>query len=221
MVRTENYNYNKDAKEYDKTGEWAIQGMDSYIASYFGIRYSDDNGMDAVQYITETYLECIESVSFKKWIHTGNEDGKVMILKENEFKYKYSEIFQISESLQDAIENIEMLYGCEWWMFANYEFETVYLATTYYKDTYNKLNITEVDKIMASFSTLLDLGAVTQERRDIFIEKINKATNNFFDNYRINVMSNDELFDEVDYRLGLGYLSGRYTKWSIIGGEKK
>ena len=94
-------NYNQLAKKYDKTGEWAIMGMDSFVARYFNIKpYScsgcEINSSQAIEYITETYLECIDSISFEDWITKGNEDGKVLIMSEWDFKEKYSEIFEIA-----------------------------------------------------------------------------------------------------------------------------
>jgi hypothetical protein len=138
-----------------------------------------------------------------------------MILSESDFKRKYSEIFDINYTLQGATDDIAILYGCEWWIFAKYEYETVYLATSYYKDDYSKLNINDVDKIASSFDTALTLNAVTEEIRQAFIQQINKVTNNFFDGYKVEEMSNEELFDELDYKLGLGYQSGMNEDWLL------
>lgn len=205
-------NYNKLAKEYDKNGEWAIRGMDSFIAQYFNIKpYScsgcEINSVQAIEYITETYLECIDSVSFEEWITKGNDDGQVLILDEYHFKEKYSEIFEINQSLQGAIDDIAILYDCEWWSFGMGEYEPTYLVTTTYKPNYNKLNIIEVHKAMSVFCTLFDnWDEVTTEERENFIRDINKATNNLFDNYKIKEMSNFELIETVSLKLGLGYI---------------
>lgn len=203
-------NYNKLAKKYDKIGKWAIRGMDSFVAQYFNIKPyscggSEINSVEAIEYITETYLECIDSVSFEDWITKGNDDGQVLILSEYDFKEKYSEIFEINQSLQGAIDDIAILYDCEWWIFAMSEYEPTYFVTTTYQSDYNKLNLTEVHKAMSYFSAFIDIDIVTNKVREDFVKRINKATNNFLNNYKINEMNDFELFELVDYKLGLGY----------------
>lgn len=207
-------NYNKIAKQKDKTGSWAIIGMDKYVSDYFTISSLNSNGNDAVAYITETYLECIDSVSFKEWIKNGNEDGKVMILDETDFKRMYSEINAINVTTQGMIDDIATYYDCEWWVFSLYEYETPFFATTYFKD-YNKIDMQEIERSMAVFDTLLSLKAVTEERRNMFIKRINQASNDLLNNYKIDEMTNEELFELIDEKFGIGYCNGLYEEWKI------
>lgn len=214
MVRNENLNYNKIAKEHDKTGSWAIQGMDAFVSDYFNISELAENGMDASEYITETYLECISSISFEEWLKNGNENGKVMILDESDFRRKYSEINKLNLSLNGMIEDITTFYDCEWYIFSKYEYERPFLLTTNYKE-YSKINIIEIERSMSAFNTLLTTETMSSKRRQILIDRINQASNNLLERYAIDKMSDEQLFDLIDSKFRLGYCDGKYSQWEL------
>lgn len=191
----------------------ALNGMELSIASANNLSDCCSFGVEqAIAYLRDTYLESIDSIGFFEWITKGNEDGKPMIVTKSHFKAMFKEISEINTTLRGMIDDIAILYGQEWWIFG-YEDYDIHLATTSYKDDYKKLDIAEVERAMASFSVLLDLNAVTEKRREQFIKRINNASNNLLND--TNDFSNEELFEEVDRLLGMGYYSGFYEEWEI------
>ena len=75
----------KMAKEKDIDGSLALKGMDLFVAKCNNCS-TDSVGCDeAISYITNTYLECIDSVDFFTWITQGNDDGMPIILSKYRF----------------------------------------------------------------------------------------------------------------------------------------
>lgn len=204
-----NENYYKLAKKEDKDGSWAYTGMVYNIASYFNLKpYTacgeDVNCLQAIEYILDTYLECIDSVNLEEWLDNGNEDGKVLILNEYEFQEKYSEIFKNNFSTQGAIDDIAIIYGCEWWTFSYTDSDLTYFATTTYKD-YKVIDNKRIGMAMERLLTLREKEIDADEDREEFICSINLAMNNFFDYPKAYEMDADELLDAVNRVTG-GYL---------------
>ena len=191
----------------EELGALALNGMELSLASVNNLPHCCSVGVDqAIAYLRDTYLECIESIGFFEWINKGNEDGKPMIVSKSHFKTMFKEISDMNMSLQGMIDDIAMLYNQEWWIFG-YESYDIYLATTTYREDYTKINLLEVHQTMSYFSALLDnfKGGIEDYHIKNFIELINKNTNYLLDNYKIEEMTPMELFELVDEKLGLGY----------------
>lgn len=190
----------------EEIGDLALNGMELSLASVNNLSNCCSVGIDqAIAYLRDTYLECIDSIGFFEWITKGNEDGKPMIVSKSHFKEMFKEISDMNQSLQGMIDDIAILYNQEWWIFG-YENYDIYLATTTYKEDYTKINLLEVNKAMSYLSALLD---TTKNIEDCYINKfiktINKNTNCLLKNYKIEQMTPMELFELVNEKLGLGY----------------
>lgn len=199
-----NKNYFNLAKKYDKNGKFAFWGMCDYLKECYDVNFLDDNENDAIEYIVETYLEYIDSVSFRDWIIKGNKNGRPLVLTEYKFKKMYSEIFQNNSTLESAIDDIASIYDCEWWIFNRYEESSPCLATTYFKD-YKPIDNKAIMYTMIEYGILVEKDIATKEDKEKFIQKINKAMNNYFNNFKTNKMSNHELLYEINRVTG-GYL---------------
>lgn len=195
-------------------GLMTLVGMDLFIANYNGFKLdccSNDGLVDAVQYLTNTFLECIDSMDFQEWVEKGNDDGRPVIMSDWKFKSFFKEISDINASINGMCDDIAIIYEQDWWIFGDY------VATTFYKDDFKRLDMNEIERAMASFNVLLDLNAVTQERKEKFIKRINQASNNLIDNALGDTsnISSEEIFKEVDRLLGMGYQSGLHEEWDI------
>lgn len=190
----------------EEIGDLALNGMELSLASVNNLSNCCSVGIDqAIAYLRDTYLECIDSIGFFEWITKGNEDGKPMIVSKSHFKEMFKEISDMNQSLQGMIDDIAILYNQEWWIFG-YENYDIYLATTTYKEDYTKINLLEVNKAMSYFSALLDTKKNIEDCYiNKFIKIINKNTNCLLKNYKIEKMTPMELFELVNEKLGLGY----------------
>lgn len=194
------------AKAKDVDGSLALKGMDLFIAEYNHCMTESVGCNEAISYLTNTYLECIDSTNFFTWVTQGNEDGKPMIISKEHFKEMFSEISEMNQSLQGMVDDIAILYNQEWWIFG-YESYDIYLATTTYREDYTKINLLEVHQAMSYFSALIDIfkDDIKDNYMKKFIKIINKNTNCLLKNYKIEEMTPIELFDLVNEKLGLGY----------------
>ena len=99
----------------EELGALALNGMELSLASVNNLPHCCSVGVDqAIAYLRDTYLECIESIGFFEWINKGNEDGKPMIVSKSHFKTMFKEISDMNMSLQGMIDDIAMLYNQEW-----------------------------------------------------------------------------------------------------------
>ena len=195
----------KIAKAKDIDGSLALKGMDLFIGNFNNCPNDSVGCNEAIAYLTNTYLECIDGQDFFEWVTQGNENGQPLILSEWRFKEVFQEISDLNFTLKGITETIAVLYGQEWWIFG-YEDYDIFLATTTWKDNYNKLDIIGVHKAMSTFCTLFDVNKITPKAREEFIKNINESANNFFDGYKIDKMSNSELIEEISLKLGLSYI---------------
>lgn len=212
------------AKEKDTNGDLALKGMDLFVAQYFNLNYTESAGCEeSITYIVDTFLECIDSVDFFTWITQGNSDGKPMVMSSSDFKTMFQEIADMNFTLQGIVDDVSVMYNQEWYVFG-YESYDLFVATTTYQDDYQKINLMEIERAMAVFDTLMSTKAINGERRDIIIKRINEASNNLLKKYDgIDLASNQELFDFIDSKFGLGYCSGAYEEWDLsemINNEK-
>lgn len=206
----------KLAKEKDTNGDLALKGMDLFVAQYFNLGGIESAGCEeSITYIVNTFLECIDSVDFFTWITKGNDDGKPMIMSSRDFEAMFQEIANMNFTLQGMVDDVSVMYNQEWWIFG-YESYDLFVATTTYQDDYQKIDLMEVERAMAIFDTLISTKSINGEIRDIIIKRINKASNNLLKEYNdIDLASNEELFEFIDSKFGLGYCSGSYEKWDL------
>lgn len=204
----------------DKTelGALALNGMEFSIANVNNVRIGCEFGVEeAVRYIRDVYLEDIKK-DFFKWICDGNENGRPMILEKWRFKQYFSEIDEMNSDLKGMIDDIAILYQQEWHIFGHSD-SGIYLATTEYKNDYNKIDLIGIHKAMSKFTAITDIfnketvredvdvdnqwGDVLEEAKEEFIEEINQASNNLFDKYDIYDMDDFELRELVCAKIGL------------------
>ena len=206
----------KLAKEKDTNGDLALKGMDLFVAQYFNLGGIESAGCEeSITYIVNTFLECIDSVDFFTWITKGNDDGKPIIMSSRDFEAMFQEIADMNFTLQGMVDDVSVMYNQEWWIFG-YESYDLFVATTTYQDDYQKIDLMEVERAMAIFDTLISTKSINGEIRDVIIERINKASNNLLKEYNdIDLASNEELFEFIDSKFGLGYCSGSYEKWDL------
>ena len=139
----------------EELGILALNGMGLGLAHIHNIPECSVGGEQAIQYLIDTYLQDINSTNFLGWIQRGENDGVPLILEQHDFKQYFKEINDFTDSLQDMVNSIEILYGQKWEIFG-YEDYDIFLATPSYNKNYNKVDIIEIHKAMSVFCTLFN-----------------------------------------------------------------
>lgn len=155
----------KIAKEKDD-GRFAKLGMKEYCASFFDV----DVTSEAVLYIVDTYLECINDIDFDEWI-AGNYTSRPMIYTKNDLKNLYSDLTYISKDLKE-ITNLFMY-------FYNQDFYVDELNDYIYTTTFNLKNRQRIDSLgirleIERLITLHEKEILTEKDVESCIEVLNQ-----------------------------------------------
>ena len=103
---------NQLAKEKDN-GFFAQFGMRSWCARWFGI---EDTNSDCIRYIVDTYLECIDDISFYEWINGSRKNTKPQILRRIDLENNFSDLLVYSNDLEEIANLFMYLYNQEFWV---------------------------------------------------------------------------------------------------------
>lgn len=92
-------------------GKFAKLGMKEYCATLFDV----DSNSEAVLYIVDTYLECIDSIDFNEWL-AGNYPSRPMIYKRSDLETHYSDLIYISDDLRTITDLFMYFYNLEFYV---------------------------------------------------------------------------------------------------------
>ena len=99
------------AKRKDN-GTLAKYGMMSYLANWFNM----DINAECINYIVETYLECIDNIEFQSWVSGGYNNGQPMIFSRNYLKSHYSDLMNYTNDLNIISDWFMCLSGQEFFV---------------------------------------------------------------------------------------------------------
>ena len=119
-------------------GTMAKIGMKFYCSKFFGI---NNIYAESVNYIVDTYLECIDNISFIDWIN-GRYERRPVILKEKDLKFLFKDLMDCSQNLEMITDLFMYLYNQEFWV--DYNNECIYCTEYTLKDNRTKLNFTGI-----------------------------------------------------------------------------
>ena len=100
------------AKKKDD-GRFAKLGMREYCSSYFGVK---NPNAECVNYIVDTYLECIDNIEFDTWLDGTNYPTRPIIFTRVDLECFFSDLLVVSKDLEIIIDLLMYLYDQEFWI---------------------------------------------------------------------------------------------------------
>ena len=148
-------------------GTFAIYGMKNYLSQCASI-YPYTNS-ECINYIVETFLECIDSVDFHTWLKNGNGDGRPIIITQEMLQKDFKDLLMVSEDL-DIIRDLFMyLYDVEMWI----DRDVNCLYTTMFHIPYTnrkKLNFIDIVAEFERLNIYNEQGIINWKDIDNFVE---------------------------------------------------
>ena len=149
-------NYKELANQKDD-GSFAMYGMKHYLSKCSNI-YPFLNA-ECINYIVETFLECIDSVDFHTWLKKGNDDGRPIIITREMLQKDFKDLLMVSEDLEVISDLFMYLYNVDMWV----DKETDCLYTTMFSINYHnrkKLDFINIIKEYERLSTLQECNVL-------------------------------------------------------------
>lgn len=186
-------NWKEVANEKDD-GIFAMYGMKKYLSECSNIYpYMD---VECINYIVETFLECIDSVDFLTWLKQGNDDGKPMIITREMLQKDFKDLLVVSEDLEIISDLFMYLYDTEIWI----DKETDCLYTTMWNIAYHnrkKLNFVGIAMETERLATLREYEIVKWSDIDSYVECITQYGYDIDNDYRYKTDNVDETADII------------------------
>lgn len=95
-------------------GNLAIYGMKRYLSECSNI-YPFMN-TQSINYIVETFLECIDNVDFHTWLKQGNDNGRPIIITREMLQKDFKDLLMVSEDLEVISDLFMYLYNVDMWV---------------------------------------------------------------------------------------------------------
>lgn len=191
-------NWKKVAKEKDD-GTFAIYGMKKYLSECSNI-YPYMNA-ECINYIVETFLECIDSVDFLTWLKKGNDDGRPIIITREMLQKDFKDLLVVSEDLETIRDLFMYLYDTEMWIDKGVDC----LYTTMWNIKYNnrkKLDVITIAREYERLRTLQEYNELKWTEVYDAIEYIKKNGYDIVSDYKcINEDNIDETVETIGERL--------------------
>lgn len=150
------------AKSKDN-GRFAKMGMKKYCAWWFGIRNPDNT---SVEYLVDTYLECIDNINFEDWLK-GNDYSRPVIFTPEHLQYYFSDLLSFSTSLNAIVDLFMYLYNQEFWI--DGAGNCIY-CTEYTLKERNKLNYVGIAMEYERLCTILEFEQLAWKDIDTMVE---------------------------------------------------
>lgn len=147
---------NEIAKQKDKSGKFAKIGMQKTLAD----KWQVDTHSEYVEYTVDTFLECVDTMSFEEYIKT------IEIYEEENIK-------DLSNfgSLSNIVDGLMYIYGIE--IFVDTGNNLLYTTEKEYTDKMNnrrKLNYIGIAMELERLCILCEEERVTENDVEVFIE---------------------------------------------------
>ena len=104
----------KELANQKDDGSFAMYGMKHYLSECSNV-YPFLNA-ECINYIVETFLECIDSVDFHTWLKKGNSDGRPIIITREMLKKDFKDLLIVSEDLETISDLFMYLYNVDMWV---------------------------------------------------------------------------------------------------------
>ena len=99
------------AKKKDN-GTFAKMGMRDFLGNWFDLDYNSPCLIE----IIDTYLECIDDISFEDYVFGLYSGGKPMILTKKDLKKSYKDLLYVSDNLEIIADLFMYLYDEEFFV---------------------------------------------------------------------------------------------------------
>lgn len=93
-------------------GRFAKMGMRDYIAKWFNMDYNSPCLLE----IVDTYLECIDNISFDKYVYGLYLGGRPVILTNEDLQTSYQDLLHVSNDLEKIADLFMYLYDKEFYV---------------------------------------------------------------------------------------------------------
>lgn len=121
----------KELAHQKDDGSLVIYGMKQYLSICSNL-FPFKNA-ECINYIVETFLECIDSVDFHTWLKQGNDDGRPIIITREMLQKDFKDLLMVSEDLEIISDLFMYLYNVNMWI--DREMDCLY--TTMFDIDYN------------------------------------------------------------------------------------
>ena len=191
-------NWKEVANEKDD-GTFAMYGMKKYLSECSNI-YPYMNA-ECVNYIVETFLECIDSVDFLTWLKQGNDDGKPMIITRKMLQKDFQDLLVVSEDLESIRDLFMYLYDIEIWIDKEMDclYTTMWNISTVYR---KKLNFIGIAMETERLATLREHQIINWNDIDSFVECITEYGYDINNDYKYKTDDINETADTILERMG-------------------
>lgn len=187
-------NYKQLANQKDD-GTFAIYGMKKYLSECSNI-YPFMNA-ECINYIVETFLECIDSVDFHTWLQQGNDDGRPIIITREMLQKDFKDLLTVSEDLETISDLFMYLYNVSMWV----DYETDCLYTTMFNIDYHnrkKLDFISIVQQYERISVLMEYNSLKWS--DIFdmIECMKGSGYDIISDYKCICVDNEDEEENIN-----------------------
>lgn len=199
-------NWKKVANQKDD-GSFAIYGMKHYLSECSNI-YPFLNA-ECINYIVETFLECIDSVDFHTWLKQGNDDGRPIIITREMLKKDFKDLLIVSEDLETISDLFMYLYNVDMWV----DKETDCLYTTMFNINYHnrkKLNFIGIAMEYERLATKVEHNITDWSDINSFVECVAEYGYDIDIGYKYRTNDVDETADNILERIGQIFPSLQY-----------
>lgn len=199
-------NWKEVAKEKDD-GTFAIYGMKRYLSECSNI-YPYVNA-ECINYIIETFLECIDDIDFLTWLKKGNGNGRPIIITREMLQKDFKDLLEVSEDLESICDLFMYLYDIEMWL--DEEIDCLY--TTMFNINYTnrtKLNFIGIAMEYERLATVREHQVVNWDDIDSFVECVAEYGYDMDNDYKYRAKDVDETADNILERIGQIFPSLQY-----------
>ena len=179
-------------------GAFAIYGMKRYLSECSNL-FPYVNA-ECINYIVETFLECIDSVDFHTWLQKGNHDGRPIIITREMLKKNFKDLLIVSEDLEVISDLFMYLYNVDIWI--DKEIDCLY-TTMFNIDYHNrkKLNYIGIAMEFERLCVLKEQEIINWNDINTFIECINEYGYDIEKDYDYRTNDIDETIDNIIERI--------------------
>ena len=155
----------ENAKEKDD-GTFAKIGMRWAVSQYFNINMN----APCITEIVDTYLECIDNISFDKYIYGLYSGGRPVIFTREKLQNQYADLLVVSNDLEYITDLFMYLYDEEFYI----DESTDCIYSTNFKNNIDrvKLNFTGIAMEYERLCVLCENEILSSDKLDTIIECI-------------------------------------------------
>lgn len=182
------------AKKKDD-GRFAKLGMRDYCSTWFGIK---NVNAKSVNYIVDTYLECIDDIEFDTWIMGTHKDSRPIILTRTDLECHFADLLSYSNELEAIINLFMYLYDQEFWID---EANDCIYCTEYTLKARHRLSYVGIAMEYEKLCTMHENELLTWEYIDSVVEILNEYGYDIKKDYKFKTFDLYETASNIEERL--------------------